>query len=83
MDGRCYANVADRKAIVVHNVLCEIVGVFWVAGDTDTVADVRPPCDEHVGKGYALVADGKSLIIKGTNYFNFSFEVFNRTSCKM
>ena len=66
-------NVADGIATVVHNV-----------PQTATMADVRPPCDEHVGMDmYAWVVDRKTTLIKGATYFKFSSEVLNRASSKM
>ena len=54
-----------------------------MTGETDTVADVRPPSDKHVGRCYAWKVEEKTTIIEGASYFNFSSEVLKRISSQM
>ena len=67
--------MSNGIATIVHNMLHKILLYFCVIGETATVADVRPPYDEHVGRSYVWEVDGKTTFIKGANYFSFSSHI--------
>ena len=43
--------------------------IFCVTAEAASVVDVRPPCDECLGRCYALVVDRIATIIKGAKLF--------------